>query len=668
MIRSWPFPSTIPTPRLSSFNIRGLSAYHINKTTKDRHLKIINIINNLTQKSDIILLQETHLNPNEKYELQHNFPHWKVYYNNKSSNSAGTAMLIAPKLHKNLDIEHHIHQTGSNHSLIFKDSHSTHPSFQVFNIYLPSGNNWQEKIDQIGILNEIPPQSYSFFAGDWNFVESLEDTVSSSQYYQQTKKFNSIWEQFKNKFSLQEVSQPYLTRISKSHSGQTFPTQHETRSLPISVSLGQKITAARLDRLYISYDLAEISIANPTLSIHNTYLHKAPPSDHIPITLSYKLGKRKTRRQYQIPEWVLSNKKFKEKFKTYWHQNYSPKSPYTDILFFQNSLKKHAKDYCKFTTNQDNTPLHKLNTAIALSRECSKIEFSPKKIREILLRSQILRKQVTLNIITEKYNTTKLKIYIKKLYIKYGTPNDSSSKTKINKLKKLKILLPKDKKSLSFLHDPATEERNPTPNQDKWPEIAKKYWGDKIWAAPTDDPEDIHLILKGYSHPDLDERNNRPYHIKKTKYSFPDHRYQYPMDRRFRHFPDPPSLIDITKTIRESPSSAPGPDGIPFKVYRAFLEISSTLIKNILDEICSGRPPPSDFNLSNLYLIPKKLTHKIEDTRPISVPTTLNRIISTTIKNKVMFTFSEFLLPNQYGFISGRTIKKNIYQNNKLLL
>jgi hypothetical protein len=253
-----------------------------------------------------------------------------------------------------------------------------------------------------------------------------------------------------------------------------------------------------------------------------------------------------------------------------------------------------------------------LNIALSLLRECSKIKFSPQKIRNILTKTPKLKTFIALNLITGTYVTTKLKTYINNLYIHYSTPSKSTKKTPVNKLKKLKLLLPKEKKTLSLLHDPDSEEKDPSPNQDKWPDIVKKYWGDKIWAAPTDDPEDINLILNGYTCPSFDGIKNRPYSTKKT-----DYRYQYPSHRRFREFPDPPNWFDVREAIRSSPSSAPGPDGIPFKAFREFPVISTQLIKNVLDEICSGNPPPEDFNRSNLYLIPKKQTHTIEDTRPI---------------------------------------------------
>jgi len=141
MIASWPFPSRIPTPRISTFNLRGLSAYHKTTHTKLRYLTLIGIITSLAKKSDVILLQETHLNPKEKYEIQNHFPSRDVFYNNKNSKSQGNAIMVAPLLHKNMHILHQVHIVGATHSLIFR-SQNNFPTFQIFNIYLPSWDNW----------------------------------------------------------------------------------------------------------------------------------------------------------------------------------------------------------------------------------------------------------------------------------------------------------------------------------------------------------------------------------------------------------------------------------------------------------------------------------------------------------------------------------------------
>ena len=129
--------------------------------------------------ADIIQLQETPLNPKDHHNLQKDFPNWKVYFNNQNSKSQGNAILISP-LYKSLNIIHQIHQHGASHSLIFSHVDPKYPTFEIFNIYLPSGNNWSEKIIQLKKLENYPTQDYSFLTGDWNFVESPDDTASAS--------------------------------------------------------------------------------------------------------------------------------------------------------------------------------------------------------------------------------------------------------------------------------------------------------------------------------------------------------------------------------------------------------------------------------------------------------------------------------------------------------
>merc|ERR1712025_1100171 len=105
-----------------------------------------------------------------------------------------------------------------------------------------------------------------------------------------------------------------------------------------------------------------------------------------------------------IPDWILKSKKFQKKFKLFWEENYVSKQPFSDIEFFQKSIKKLAKKFNKENTNNKFTPLDRLNSALELLRETSKINYDPIKIRQILSRQPALRYFITLNISTGTYN------------------------------------------------------------------------------------------------------------------------------------------------------------------------------------------------------------------------------------------------------------------------
>ena len=65
-------------------------------------------------------------------------------------------------------------------------------------------------------------------------------------------------------------------------------------------------------------------------------------------------------------------------------------------------------------------------------------------------------------------------------------------------------------------------------------------------------------------------------------------------------------------------------------------------------------PPPSGFNKGLLFLLPKKNSGLISDTRPLSVTNTDNRILAATVARIIMPAVADFVEPSQKGFISGR--------------
>ena len=159
MILPWPVQTLLPTPRISSFNLNGFSAYQGHLVSKARHLALLRIILALTATSDIINLQETRLNPYDYHILNSNFPKWKIYHNNNNSKSLGNAILVSPRLHQPLEITEHIHHKGSTHSLTFTHPDPSYPSFESCNVYFPAGATWPDKIHHLNPLLSHPKQN-----------------------------------------------------------------------------------------------------------------------------------------------------------------------------------------------------------------------------------------------------------------------------------------------------------------------------------------------------------------------------------------------------------------------------------------------------------------------------------------------------------------------------
>ena len=110
----------------------------------------------------------------------------------------------------------------------------------------------------------------------------------------------------------------------------------------------------------------------------------------------------------------------------------------------------------------------------------------------------------------------------------------------------------------------------------------------------------------------------------------------------------PPDLEAVLSSIRSSNNSTPGPDGIPFAAWRAAPDLSA---------------PVLGFNHGFLFLIPKKETGLVADTRPISVTNTDNRLLASTVARAIMHAVSAFLDPAQKGFLastSGHSLTEDL--------
>ena len=124
------------------------------------------------------------------------------------------------------------------------------------------------------------------------------------------------------------------------------------------------------------------------------------------------------------------------------------------------------------------------------------------------------------------------------------------------------------------------------------------------------------------------------------------------------------TLDDILYSITHSNNSTAGPDGILFAAWRAAPELAAPILLNVFTSISKGQPPPNNFNNGLLFLLPKKQTGLISDTRPLSVTNTDNRIIAAAVAHKVMPAVLDIVDPAQKGFLNGRSGSDHILDIN----
>ena len=115
-----------------------------------------------------------------------------------------------------------------------------------------------------------------------------------------------------------------------------------------------------------------------------------------------------------------------------------------------------------------------------------------------------------------------------------------------------------------------------------------------------------------------------------------------------------PDLAFITEIIDRPNDSTPGPDGIPFAAWRAASGLSGPILLRVFEAVAKGHFPPEGFNYGLLFLLPKKDTGLVSDTRPLSVTNTDNRILAAAVARGIMPAVSAYVDPSQKGFLAGK--------------
>jgi len=199
--------------------------------------------------------------------------------------------------------------------------------------------------------------------------------------------------------------------------------------------------------------------------------------------------------------------------------------------------------------------------------------------------------------------------------LSYG--NDSSPP--MSKVQMIARTLPNQRPKINCLYD--SDNDCITDDPDRLTVIAKKFWGDKWQAKLINNPR--RFFRDGYG-------------------------------KRIRRPPVKITLDMIEEVIHATNDSAPGPNTIPFAAYRAVCHIAAPIFLEAVTALMRGDPAPPGFNAGILHLLPKKATDRIEDSRPLVVNNTDNRIIATIVLASVSPAIEDILSDDQNGFRAGR--------------
>nr|XP_032528131.1 uncharacterized protein LOC116778294 [Danaus plexippus plexippus] len=147
------------------------------------------------------------------------------------------------------------------------------------------------------------------------------------------------------------------------------------------------------------------------------------------------------------------------------------------------------------------------------------------------------------------------------------------------------------------------------------------------------------------------------YEVPKSVRLYADPNEQKPGIPRFDFHGIPPTLDEISIQIKKKSSkSAPGPDGIPYIVFKKCPSVRKHLTY-IYDKIWSRKQIPECFGKAIFVLIPKKdRVTDPKDTRPIALTNTISKIFFSVLQTRM----TRFMLSNRYfrpnhqkGFLPG---------------
>ena len=601
-----------------------------------RHFKVISHLQSLLDRYDVVCVQDVRA-PSDNYlaTLQQIFTPHTVHLSATDTTRGGVITLIHSRIatsHANgpstapfiVDGWPTVIHNGSSIKTTLT-CRSTGKTFCIINLYLhgSDSNLWLTEINSLINYNHT---TNSIFTGDFNYTEHPIDR--SSNYHNYSTAADTAFSKFVNHHQLQELHQKYHT---------FYRNNSNTNS----------VISSRLDRFYHNFDYATIAAFTPSCRLdttsnytlasyrhryHNSvssltpnqYIHTFPNqdkggthiTDHIPVSITFTSNLTHRNASARFSSSIVNSPEFLETVKRLWDVAPTSDDPFQNL----SALKKvfaaahlEVRSSPHFKPDRDNLLwdavriLHMANSAGKIDRAAVVEEFPLHHTIHSLLPldgdSTALLDYVNTEFATNSY--------------------DSATKATADKLATISRSLPTSKKTVTTIKD---NDDTITSDPVKVNKILAKFWSDKWHHSPT-------------------------YHTAKLFKIY---------NKRISCSPTDVTEEFVHTIIANTNDSAVGPDDVPFEVYRATADISAPVLLASLRWLMDGHPPPDDFNAGLLYVLEKKPTNLAEDTRPLVVNNTDNRIISTCIRESITPAVDSILSPDQHGFRAGMSVDSNI--------
>jgi len=128
------------------------------------------------------------------------------------------------------------------------------------------------------------------------------------------------------------------------------------------------------------------------------------------------------------------------------------------------------------------------------------------------------------------------------------------------------------------------------------------------------------------------------------------------------------TLGELFKALQSCKDTAPGPDGIPYSVYKVFWNQVGHIIKESWDYSVKTGITPNSHRESTITILPKegKDHSDIKNWRPITLSNCDAKIITKALAMRINPILESIIDPSQTAYVPGRSVMDNI-RSNKFL-
>lgn len=615
-------------PSLISNNINSLSATNSGGIA-DRFAKVLTLICFLLNSTAILHLQDIRI-PTDGFIqcLEKTLPNYTFIATANDTKSAGVVTIFHKKFAKEYNISHKVIHKGYILSVTF-DHILTNHSFTTINTYLHASNN-QIWSNQIQILNTIKHNINTIILGDFNHAQHLEDR--SGFHTDKNKKSVAKFNSFIKNHEFQEISQNYHTFYSKkkerlissridlafsnfdyTHTALYNPTAKAITTAPYTVSSYGNI---RKSSDWFSEDPSCIADKQIIADLTSKAEGGSHITDHLPLSIRFS-PPLATKQPNKFNSNAVYQSRYKNSVEEIWDSSFHTgdwQSDLSDLSFTLTKASFENKD-TKNHNSKDTNIWDAIRLVNAIDENDPDVDIK-EKFAHIPDYLSLARKPAEL---VKKINTE----LAAKAY-------DDETRTPISKVQTIGKTLPQDKQKITQLYD--TNSDSITDDTDDMTKIAHNFWGDKWKKKNIHNPQRLFSLY----------------------------------GKKILTQPEEITIDYVIDVINNTNNTAAGPDGIPFAAYRAVPELAAKILLNAIKGMMDGDLPGHSFNAGILHLLPKKNTDRIEDTRPLVINNTNNRIIATVIQKSINSAIESILSNNQNGFREGRLTATNIkYYNEK---